>query len=400
MSLFLFLGGLASATPAFLDEGFVLTAPPSGNFAAGIGAPTVDYDVATGTYAMYFESPTPTIPAECSTSYAIGRATSPDGVHWTIDADPVIAPDLGTPGSPFHCVASQPAVVYDGATWHLFFSTASEPPGDGQPNTTTGIAYATSTNGVDFTVQAAPLIPYEGVSMGLSSAAIVDGVLYLVYVSRPDFQLAWLPLDGTSNWTLEKAPVLDHDDAGVWAIQWVLGPSLYCEDDQVNPFSLVFAGDDNANARSFGAASSADAHTWTFDAANPFTTGDLDYGSLNHWDVLEAGTETLLWYSKTDSSTGLKAIGYAATATSHPLTGPRMCPHPAPPDTGTTDSGTTDSTPPDDTAASADTGGLASDKGGCGCAAGPNAVWMGGVGLAGALVVVRRRRGAAGTARG
>lgn len=251
--------GPALAAPAFLDQGFILVAPATGNFAAGFGAPSVDYDVATGTWAMYFEAPVPTLPPECTTAYSIGRATSADGINWTIDAEPVLGPDLGTPGSPFHCVASQPAVVYDGATWHLFFTMASEPIGVGQPDTSTGIGYATSTDGVHFTVQAAPLIPYDGVSMGLASAAIVDRVLTLIYVWRPDFRLATLPLDGATNWTLDADPVLRSESAGAWALQWVLGPSLYCEDDQTDPFSLVFGGDDNANVRNLGYAQSPDA---------------------------------------------------------------------------------------------------------------------------------------------
>ncbi len=384
--------GPALAAPAFLDQGFILVAPATGNFAAGIGAPSVDYDVATGTWAMYFEAPVPTVPAECTTAYSIGRATSADGINWTIDAEPVLGPDLGTPGSPFHCVASQPAVVYDGATWHLFFTMASEPIGVGQPDTSTGIGYATSTDGVHFTVQAAPLIPYDGVSMGLASAAIVDRVLTLIYVWRPDFRLATLPLDGATNWTLDADPVLRSESAGAWALQWVLGPSLYCEDDQTDPFSLVFGGDDNANVRNLGYAQSPDARHWALDDANPLVGGDLDANTLNHWDVLEAGPDTLMWYSKTDPASGLKAIGYAVTALEHDPVGPRMCPHPGPPDTQPTDSGTGDSSAPDSTAPG-ETGTGGKEPGPCGCVSGdPGGAAAAAAGVSGALLAARRRR--------
>ena len=382
----------AQAAPAFLDQGFILTAPTTGSFSAGIGAPSVDYDVATGTYTMYFEAPVPTVPAECATAYSIGRATSVDGVNWIVDAEPVLGPDLGTPGSPFHCVVSQPAVVYDGATWHLFFTMASEPVGEGQPDTSTGIGYATSTDGVQYTVQAAPLIPYDGVSMGLASAAIVDRVLTLLYVWRPDFRLATLPLDGSINWTVEEDPVLRSESAGAWALQWVLGPSLYCEDDQTAPFSLVFGGDDNANVRNLGYAQSPDAQHWALDDANPLVDGDLDAASLNHWDVLEAGPDTLMWYSKTEPASGLKAIGYAVTALEHDPVGPRMCPHPGPPDTQPTDSGTTDSGGVDSRpAGETDTGGK--DTGAaCGCTSGPGGGAMVGAALGGGLLAASRRR--------
>jgi MYXO-CTERM domain-containing protein len=386
--LALALPGIAYAGPGFIDQGFVLSAPASGSFTGGIGAPTVDYDVASGTYVMYFESPPATPPAECNTSFAIGRATSPDGINWTLDAEPVIAPDVGTAGSPFHCVASQPSVVYDGATWHLFFSMASEPASAGQPNTGNGIGYATSTDGVNFTVQDAPLIPDEGVSMGLSSAAIVDGNLYLLYVWYPDFKLAWKPLSG-GTWTVEDTPVVDHDDVGVWAIEWVLGPSLFCEDDQADPFSLVFGGDDHDGVRNLAYGHSADATTWAYDADNPITTGDLDYTSLKHWDVLEAGTDYQMWYSKDDPSTGVKGVGYAVTGYEMGPTGPRMCPHPAPPVEDTGDTGST-TTPGDDTGSTAETGQLQGGKDKCGCATGT----PGPAGLAALLAVlaIRRRR--------
>lgn len=383
---------LAAAGPAFVDQGFVLRSPTEGAFTAGMGAPTVEYDVSTGTYAMYFEAPNPETPAECVTSYNLGRATSPDGVTWTVDPEPVLSADVTVSGSPFHCVVSQPAVVHDGATWHLFFSMAGEPAADGEPNQGNGIGYATSTDGVDFTVQEAPLVRAEGVSMGLGSAAIVDGVLYYLYVWKPDFRLAWKPLDGSADWNIGDTTVIDHDDVGAWAVQWVLGPSLFCEDDQASPFSLVYAGDDNSNVRSLAFAQSADALSWTQDAGNPLSAGDVDYGALNHWDVLEAGSGYLMWYSKTEEKTGLKAIGYATAGDLGP-TGPRMCPHPSP-DTGPTDSGTTDS---GDTGPGGDTAGLEGDKGGggCGCATGGPGAPAGALAVGLVALVGRRRRSAA-----
>ena len=383
----------AWAGPAFLDQGFILAAPATGPFAGGVGAPTVDYDARTGTYAMYFESPTPTLPAECDTAYAIGRATSSDGVNWVVDAEPVLGPDLGTPGSPFHCVAAQPAIVFDGATWHLFFTMASEPVAEGQPNTSTGIGYATSADGTHFTVQSAPLIAYDGVTLGLPSAVIVDRVLYLMYVWRPDFRIASIPLDGGTNWTIEERIVLYHSDAGDWALQWVLGPSVYCEEDQTDPFSLVFGGDDDNNARNLGYARSATGYTWSLDAENPLPVDTLDTSSLNHWDVLEAGADALMWYSKTDPETGLKAIGHAVTAVAHDVAGPRMCPRPAPPDTGTTDTGTTDTAPTDTagTDSTAETGSEPKDGGACGCAS-PGGAEAAGLLVALAGLLIRRRR--------
>lgn len=373
----------ALASPAFLDDGFVLAAPSTGPFSGGLNAPTVDYDVANGVYHMYFESPAADVPGDCQSYYTIGHATSSDGVLWDLEENPVLTPDPN-PESPYHCVVSQPAVVYDGGTFHLFFSMAQEPLGEGQSNDGTGVGYATSTDGVNFTVEAAPLVDDEGETMGLPSAAIVNDVLYLIYVWKPDFRMAYLPLNGVSEWTFLPDPVVDHDDVGVWAIQWVLGPSLFCEDDQPDPFTLVYAGDDNTvgtPVRSLAYATSGDGLNWGYPEDNPLTTGDLDYPNLNHWDALGAGLDYVMWYSMTDPKTGMKAIGHAATTYDVGRAQPRLCPHPDVPgdtatDTAPTDSGGTDN------GIGENTEGETKDKAGdCSCASG-----RGGVGVAGLLL--------------
>lgn len=376
----------AIAAPAFFDQGFVLKAPESGAFAGGVNAPTVDIENATNTYVMYFESSVSAVSADCVSSYVIGRATSRDGLAWTLDDAPVLGPDSTSDAS--RCSVSQPAIVFDGTTWHLFYSTAREKPSSGAAyNLPTGIAYATSTDGQNFTVQAAPLIPTTDLSetVGLSSATIVNGQIYVVYFYNNDFRLATAPLSDPSVWATSTDAVVDHL-ALEWAANDVISPALFCEDDMDAPLSLVFAGD-SAGERSLAFATSTDGNAWTMDEQTPLTGGDLTYSELNHWDVIEAGPDYLMWYGKTDAATGLKAIGLAATASPWSPAQPRLCPHAYqtdPPDTG--DTGDTSS---DDSVNAGDaTGGKTT--GPCGCASAGDGAAGSLVGLA--MMVLSRRR--------
>lgn len=379
----------AQAAPAFFDQGFVLKAPSTGAFAGGVNAPTIDIDNATSTYVMYFESPVAAVSSDCVSSYVIGRATSPDGLVWTIGDTPVLSPDSTSDTS--RCVVSQPSIVYDGTLWHLFYSTAREKPSSGADyNLPTGISYATSTDGQNFTVRAAPLIAVTDLSetIGLSSATIVNGHLYVLYFYNNDFRLATAPLSDPSAWSTPADAVVDHL-ALEWASSDVISPALFCEDDMYDPLSLVFAGD-AGGTRSLAFATSVDGTAWTLDAQTPLTGGDLNYGDLNHWDVIEAGPDYLMWYGKTDTATGLKAIGLAATSAPWSPAQPRLCPHEYqtnPPDTGDT-SDTSDTSPADDTAA--DDSGSTDKSGGCGCSA-TGAPSFGLFGLLSGALLLRRR---------
>lgn len=391
--MFLLLHALspAQAAPAFFDQGFVLKAPASGAFAGGVNAPTIDIDNATGTYVMYFESPVDAVSSDCANSYVIGRATSPDGLVWTIGDTPVLSPDPASDAS--RCVVSQPAIVYDGTLWHLFYSTAREKPSSGADyNLPTGISYATSTDGQNFTVQASPLIPVTDLSetVGLSSATIVNGQIYVLYFYNNDFRLATAPLSDTSAWSTPADAVVDHL-ALDWAASDVISPALFCEDDMYDPLSLVFAGD-SGGTRSLAFATSTDGTAWTLDAQTPLTGGDLTYSELNHWDVIEAGPDYLMWYGKTDPATGRKAIGLAATSAPWSPAQPRLCPHAYqtdPPDTGDT-SDTSDTSSSDDTAT--DDGSTADKAGGCGCASAGSPGYGAAAVLAAALLRRRRTR--------
>ncbi len=372
----LVLLSLASAAPtAFYDLGLVLQPNEDSVFAAGVGAPSVEWDGSQ--YVLYFESPAPTdvVPEGCANSFQIGRATSPDGVAWSFDAEVNFGPG-GEAGSARYCSAAQPAVLFDGSQWNLFWSASREPAGNATTNEPTGLGWATSPDGLTWTVLEESLVPFESESIGLASATALNGVLHLAWSEDPDLYTMMRPISGGS-WS---APVrmIDHAAVGDWASDWVLGPSLICNAESVDePLAVLFGGDTSGVfERNLGWASSTQGTSWPIEP-QPFVDGTLDYGGLNHWEVLRSGgSGYTLWYSRTDEATGHKAIGAAFTDTLLGEPHPRACPNPW--------------AEPDDTGAESDAEYDCPDAG-CGCA---TPTWRAPLGMAaGALLLAARRRG-------
>ncbi|MSQ01959.1 MAG: hypothetical protein EXR71_08705 [Myxococcales bacterium] len=336
--------GLAAAPTAFYDLGFIHAG--AGAFAGGVGAPSVEWDGENERLVMYFESPSPAVdlPEGCTTAFRIGRATSTDGVTWTADEEPTFS-FTGEATSPRQCSVAQPAVVFDGTRWNLFYSASSLPPEADGVNAPTGIGWATSVDGVSFTVQTETLVAFETSSIGLASAAVLNGVLLLAYTEHPNVMLISRAVAG-GQWSAPTL-MLDHDAVGPWATNWVHGPSLACDELDAEPLSVVFGGDTLPPfTRSLAVAGSANGTSWAVSPGSPLSAGTLDYGLLNHWDVLHAGDGWAMWYSQTDPGSGLKTIGAAVTDTQLGPPRPRTCPDPwaLPEDTGdTADTGEVDS---------------------------------------------------------
>jgi hypothetical protein len=387
---------LATAPSAFDDLGLVLQPGEGSLFAEGVGAPTVEYD---GTQlVMYFEAPASSslVPAGCAGAWHIGRATSADGLTWT--EEPVANFSFtGDPGSTRYCAVSQPAVLFDDLQWNLFWSSSREPAEGTTSNQPTGIGWATSEDGLSWNVKAETLIPYTGTPIGLASATAVNGVVYLTWSEYPDIFMIYRTVTGGA-WSAPQL-VIDHALVGDWASEWVLGPSMLCDEEGDEPLGVLFAGDDESGARSLAWAGSTTGSSWTVDPASPLTGETLDYARINHWEVLrrvEGGM--FLWYSRLDETSGLRAIGAATTPEGAGSPRPRTCPDPwKAGDTGDTgDTGNTggaDSGEIEDTATPDDSGGGDGADGDCGCASTSGApAWV----LASAVLLFRRRRGSGG----
>ncbi|MCA9494123.1 MAG: hypothetical protein KC621_29550 [Myxococcales bacterium] len=138
--------GVALASVFSHDQGRVLDPASNPLTVNGIGAPTVAYDEDDDLFVMFFETQIdPSTADGCSVGHwAIGAASSPDGVTWTIWDAPVVSP---TPGTPYACVAAHPAVVYDAGVFHLWFKAEQGNAVSGSPPwgtaNYTGVGYAT-----------------------------------------------------------------------------------------------------------------------------------------------------------------------------------------------------------------------------------------------------------------
>lgn len=430
-----------AALPTFTDVGFLLTAPAEGAFVGGVNAPTVAWDGAQ--WVMYFESPAPSdeVPSDCSSSYRIGRATSPDGLVWTLDETPVLVPDRADTSLAYSCSVAQPAVVFDGSTWHMFFSMGDEKPNSTGTNVNAGIGYATSPDGVTFTVVEAPSGPAVLVntggdgsdtgmpvsweesrtSLGMASVALVEDELLVMFVGSGQLYLARMGL-ASGQWTLVEDPAIAKGVDPVWMGGSLFSPALNC--DLATGLTAYFGAftDSTGAVRNFGLATSTDVGlSWTVEPDAPFSSTVVPFASINHVETVQAGADTRLYYSMTDSATGLKAIGLALTGTTGGAPGGRVCVTApdtgdtgdtgvvdtgdtgAPVDTGdsgtpvdTGDSGVVDSGDPADT----DSGvggtdaGLEEDdaKGGCGCSPVGDPVGAGAVAMGLAALAARRRR--------
>lgn len=400
----------ALAADPFVDAGFILSPPDSGAWMGGLGAPSVEYDPVNRVYLMFFESPAPDeeVPEDCANSYRIGRAISEDGLSWVVDEEPVVTPELGVETSLRACSVSQPGVVYDGSMWYLFFTQSGVMDAYGI-NTPHGVAWAASTDGASFTVMSDVVVPSADSSgIGLASATVHEENLVLVFNQENDLRVGTRPLSG-GDWTLEETPILDHEALGDRAGTWVFGATVNCDpENEAAPLSMIFGADTTDGVRSLGEATGVNVNAWTASSDALDNTG-LDTSVLNHWErLLWDGGGARLWYSKTDDSTGLKAIGVATAGapSGPPLT--RGClEEDEPVDTG--DSGDTG-----DTADSGDTGVDTADSGqdtadsqaggdsdtgsdggkggeeGCGCTSGA-APAAGSVALLAGLALRRRR---------
>jgi hypothetical protein len=96
------LGFLALSSSAFAQDlvvhpSWMLEPVPGKIYETGIGSPAVAYDRTNDLWTMFFETQFGPPDAECGFGrWGIGRATSPDGLSWTIDDDLVVSPTPGT----------------------------------------------------------------------------------------------------------------------------------------------------------------------------------------------------------------------------------------------------------------------------------------------------------------
>ncbi len=206
-----------------------------------IFGPTVISD--TGIYKMWYGG-------SDGTAARIGYATSPDGITWTKQGNPVL--DVGTSGGWEDAYVSRPAVVKIGNTYHLWYV--------GNDGITDRIGHATSTDGI--------------------------------------------------TWSKDSAnPVLDLGVPGAWDWIDVYAPSVVAYGDK---YLMWYSGATLPTAYQTGFAVSTDGINWSRQSGiiAEGGAGSFDSDSADYPAAILEGNQFKIWYSGLNSA-GTYNIGYA-----------------------------------------------------------------------------------------
>jgi hypothetical protein len=302
-----------------------------------IGSPSVVYNTRNSTYYMFFESRLPTVDPDCPAGlWAIGAATSSDGLTWTVRSTAAIEPDPDAANPTFHsCVAAHPGAIYretpQGGIIEVFFkgeqaddacATVVQPWGCEQY---TGIGryrlrFDLAGNFVDQTLFDEPVLERSttfGYPKPLRFTDSTGQTAWLLsYGAYPHIDLATSPT-AAGPWT-ERGTILDASTTMVsWAEDEFFNSALACRDSGSLPFETLVGGRTNqGGAVQSGAVGKAIATTgqpgsWVLSALPQFEITNDD--EFRHWDVLRIGAiDYTLWFDEKDAN-GDNQIRVAST---------------------------------------------------------------------------------------
>lgn len=255
----------------------------------GIETPTVIKDLsapANQRYKLWYagrKSKNPTV-----LDHKLGYAYSPDGINWTkYPGNPVLVP--GNNSSWYNTFLSSPSVIKEGTVYKMWFTTldayVNGQPTDGKGN----IGYATSSNGINWSVHpAAVLIAGDQNNWDSASAAepsvLKIGNTYHMFYSALDqwtienFQVGYAHSTDGINWTKSTLnPVLKVGTAGQWDRYWASHPTVMY-DSTIYKFKMWYTGRDTANIKTLTD------HHWDIGyAESNYITGvnwNISYGNL------------------------------------------------------------------------------------------------------------------------
>ena len=276
--------------------------------------PSVVRDWVNNQYVMAFETRTDTVHGSCPNGvWAVGLATSPDGITWTPQPNPVVMPNPGS-GNFMACVAAHPTLVFRTTTaaqvpsMYLYFKA------EGLNGTPGGIGAAllkfSGARPYLRTLYATPALAAGGRSYSTPHAVRQGSRWRLMVQDYPDI-LEFTSTTPTS-FTGGGSVVLDHSALRAPVVPWVdnelFNPAYVCGDDPVGNMDLkLFVGgrDTDYGAVVDGAFGTAISNRTTIafalDATPQVTwTGN---SAWRHWDVVGLTTgEYLVYFDEKDGS--------------------------------------------------------------------------------------------------
>ncbi|MBX2799389.1 MAG: hypothetical protein KTR31_17065 [Myxococcales bacterium] len=347
LSVALLLGlGTASTAQAQTWEihGEVLAPDSTIPFASeSIGGPSVVYDTIHDRFVMVFEARTPTTDSRCPQGiWALGLATSTDGISWTMDSNPLLLPVPGS-GDFYSCVAAHPAVVFTengNGRLQVFFKAEEDTDSCKKSGFATCPYTGIGRMRVDFdkkgdvsttNIQSTVVRQLDG--PGGFPSVVLDGITFkLAYQTYPNVRVAESVLftsfpvgsvvfdvnaDFSSGETGDTSDTGDTESGPQWVFDEFFSPSIICDDSFLFPdamwvgsrdtrFGAVLEGGWGKGLK--GASSSAD---WILsEAAGATWTNDDDW---RHWEMLRLSTgDYLTWFSEKDAS-GDNSIHFGGT---------------------------------------------------------------------------------------
>ena len=215
----------------------------------------------SGTYKIWFSG--------AGGPWQTGYATSPDAHTWTIHpGNPVL--QVGAPGSWDELEANGPSVIKDGATYKMWYHGANN------DYSTTGIGYATSTDGIAWTKHPGNPVLTPGIGTwdekGVGWPRVIkNGSVYEMWYFADGKVGRATSTDGVS-WTKYAGnPVIGGD----WGGQVIRGGSVLFDG---STYRMWFRSKPMQEGR-IGLATSPDGINWTMHPGNPV----LDPGSPTVW---------------------------------------------------------------------------------------------------------------------
>ncbi|MCC6690266.1 MAG: T9SS type A sorting domain-containing protein [Bacteroidia bacterium] len=188
--------------------------------------------------------------------HKFGYAFSPDGINWTkYSGNPVLVP--GNSSDWYNTFLSSPSVLFEGGIYKMWF-TAPDLVINGQPTDGKGnIGYATSPNGINWTVNPSPVL-IAGDQSNWDSASIAEpsvlkiGATYYMFYSALDqwkaenFQVGYAWSSDGISWTKSaQNPVLKIGNKSQWDRYWASHPGVMF-DSVDNKLKMWYTGRDTA----------------------------------------------------------------------------------------------------------------------------------------------------------
>ncbi len=203
--------------------------------------------------------------------HQFGYAYSADGINWTkYFGNPILA--AGSPTEWYNTFISSPSVLKDNNTYKMWF-TAPDLVVNGQPtDNKSNIGYATSTDGINWTVYPAAVL-IAGTQNNWDAAAAAEpsvlkvGNTYHMWYSALDhwsienFAVGYATSIDGINWTKSSNnPVLDIGFSDDWDAYWASHPTVIF-DSTSNQFKMWYTGRD-INDVAMDTVTSLSSYTW------------------------------------------------------------------------------------------------------------------------------------------